>query len=147
MSISDDLMWRYWELLTDASLAEIAAMKPREPMAVKKELAARITTDFHDAAAARQADEDFAREVQQGGVPSDIETVAAPDEARTAAGLQVSKLLVAVKLAPSRTEADRLLKSGAVEINGARWTELVHPVGSVLIIRAGKKWKRVDASA
>lgn len=145
MSISDTLMWRYWELLTDASLAEIAEMKSREPMGVKKELAAKIVTDFHDAAAARQAAEDFAREVQQGGVPSDIETVALPGEARVAAGVQVPKLLAAVGLAPSRTEADRLVKAGSVEINGAKWTEIVHPAGSVLTIRAGKKWKRVDA--
>ena len=113
---------------------------------MKKELAARIVTDFHSAHAAAQADDDFAREVQQGGVPSDIETVLLPAEARAASGVQVPKLLVAVGLAPSRTEADRLLKSGAVEINGARWTELLHPVGSMMIIRAGKKWKRVDAA-
>ena len=145
MSVSDELMWRYWELLTDVSLPEIAAMKAQEPMQVKKELAARIVTDFHSSAEAGQAGEDFAREVQQGGVPSDIETVAVPGEARTAAGLHVPKLLVAVGLAPSRTEADRLLKSGAVEIDGARWTELAHPGGGVLTIRAGKKWKRVEA--
>ncbi len=147
MSISDTLMWRYWELLTDASLAEIAEMKSREPMGVKKELAARIVTDFHDAAAARQAAEDFAREVQQGGVPSDIETVALPAEARVAAGVQVPKMLAAVGLAPSRTEADRLVKAGSVEIDGTKWTEMVHPGGSVLTIRAGKKWKKVDARA
>jgi tyrosyl-tRNA synthetase len=145
MSISDDLMWRYWELLTDASLAEIAEMKSWEPMQVKKELAGRIVSDFHSAAAAAQAEVDFAREVQQGGVPADIETVPLPSEACAPAGIQVPKLLVAVGLAPSRTEADRLLKSGAVEINGTRWTELLHPVGSTMIIRAGKKWKRVDA--
>ncbi|MFM2124634.1 MAG: hypothetical protein RL328_1085 [Acidobacteriota bacterium] len=145
MSISDDLMWRYWELLTDASLADIAAMKTREPMAVKKELAARIVTDFHDAASAAQAAEDFAREVQQGGIPSDIETIPLPDAARSDKGIQVSKLLVAAGLAPSRTEADRLLKSGAVEINGAKWTDLNHPTGTTLTIRAGKKWKRVEA--
>jgi len=143
MGIDDTLMWRYWELLTDASLAEIAAMKSREPMQVKKELAARIVTDFHSAEDAAQAGEDFAREVQQGGVPSDIETVAIPEASRVANGVHVSKLLVAVGLVPSRTEADRLLKSGAVEINGERWAELVHPAESVLTIRAGKKWKRV----
>jgi tyrosyl-tRNA synthetase len=146
MSISDELMWRYWELLTDASIAEIAEMKSREPMQVKKDLAARIVTDFYSVDAAAQADEDFAREVQQGGVPSDIETVQLPEAARTPAGVQVSKLLVAIGLAPSRTEADRLLKSGAVEINGARWTELLHPVGATMTIRAGKKWKRVAAA-
>ena len=73
MGISDDLMWRYWELLTDLSLAEIAALKSREPMQVKKELAARIVADFHSAADAKQAADDFAREVQQGAEPSDME--------------------------------------------------------------------------
>jgi tyrosyl-tRNA synthetase len=145
MGIGDTLMWRYWELLTDVSLGEIAALKSREPMQVKKELAARIVTDFHSAADARQAEDDFAREVQQGGVPSDIESVPVPAEARVAAGIHVPKLLVAVGLAPSRTEADRLLKSGAVEINGARWADLTHPAGALLTIRAGKKWKRIEA--
>ncbi|MEO5926133.1 MAG: tyrosine--tRNA ligase [Bryobacteraceae bacterium] len=143
MSISDTLMWRYWELLTDVSLADITAMKGREPMGVKKELAARIVEDFHSTSDAAQAAEDFAREVQQGGIPSDIETVPVPDAVRVPGGVHVPKLLVAIGLAPSRTEADRLVKSGAVEINGAKVVELVHPADSALTIRAGKKWKRV----
>src|SRR5579862_6754348 len=73
MGISDALMWRYWELLTDLSLVDIAALKTREPMKVKKELAGRIVADFHSLADARQAEKDFAREVQQGGEPADIE--------------------------------------------------------------------------
>ncbi len=84
--------------------------------------------------------------MQQGGIPSDIETVPAPAEARVAAGLQIPKLLAAIGLAASRTDADRLVKAGSVEINGTKWTELIHPAGEVLTIRAGKKWKRVDAS-
>src|SRR5207344_1012937 len=75
MGISDELMWRYWELLTDLSLPEIAALKKREPMQVKKELAGRIVADFHSAADAEQAEEDFAREVQQGAEPSDMDEV------------------------------------------------------------------------
>lgn len=144
MGISDTLMWRYWELLTDATIAEIATMKQREPMAVKLELAARIVADFHSGEDAKQAHEDFNREVRQGGEPADIDTVDLPEAARTAAGVQVAKLLVAIALAPSRTEAERLLKSGAIEINGARWSELTHPAKEgTLTIRAGKKWKRV----
>jgi tyrosyl-tRNA synthetase len=143
MSISDTLMWRYWELLTDVSLADITAMKAREPMQVKKELAARIVGDFHTKADAAQAADDFAREVQQGGVPSDIETVPVPDTARAPGGIHVSKLLVAIGLAPSRTEADRLVKAGSVEINGAKVADLVHAVEGRMTIRAGKKWKRV----
>lgn len=146
MSISDELMWRYWELLTDASLEQISALKRRpDPMNVKKELAARIVTDFHSAAEARQAAEDFQREVQQGGVPADIETVAMPEEARSDKGISVPKLLVATGLAPSRTEAERLLKSGAVEINGQLCGVTYIAADGDLTVRAGKKWKRVRA--
>jgi len=142
MSISDELMWKYWELLTDLSLTEIAALKPREPMGVKMDLAARIVTDFHSAAEARQAAEDFNREVRQGAMPADIET--APNPAVTPQGTNVPKMLVGTGLAASRTEAERLLKQGAVEINGERWIEIVHP-GKEFTVRAGRKWKRVVA--
>src|SRR5881227_2787411 len=69
MGISDELMWRYWELLTDLSLPEIAALKQREPMSVKMELAGRIVADFHSQADAVQALDDFNREVRQGAEP------------------------------------------------------------------------------
>jgi tyrosyl-tRNA synthetase len=143
MSISDELMWRYWELLTDVSLAEITQMKQREPMAVKMELAGRIVADFHSAADARQAEEDFTREVRQGAEPADIETVALPDVARGTNGVQVPKMLVSIGLADSRTDAERKIKSGALEINGTRWTELSHPATATLTLRLGKKWKKV----
>jgi tyrosyl-tRNA synthetase len=141
MGISDELMWRYWELLTDLSIHEIAALKQREPMGVKMELAARIVTDFHSAADAKQAQEDFNREVRQGAEPADIEETANPAY-DIALGTHVPKLLVGTGLAPSRTEAERLLKAGAVEINGERWTGMYYP-GSGFTVRSGKKWKRV----
>jgi tyrosyl-tRNA synthetase len=143
MGIKDRLMWKYWELLTDASLTDIAAMKHREPMPVKMELAGRIVADFHSAADARQAEEDFNREVREGAEPSDIETVPLPDAARGATGIQVSKMLVSIGLADSRTDAERKIKAGALEINGARWTELSYPFVGVLTLRLGKKWKKV----
>src|SRR6184192_1039109 len=62
MSISDELMWKYYELLTDLSLAEIAKLKDGHPMQAKKALAARIVTDFHSAAAAMSATEDWAKQ-------------------------------------------------------------------------------------
>jgi tyrosyl-tRNA synthetase len=140
MGISDELMWRYWELLTDASLAEIRAMKSREPMEVKMELAGRIVVDFHSAAEARQAGEDFNREVRQGGVPADIETV----EYGSAGEIRVPQMLVALGTAPTRTEAERLVKAGAVEIDGARSLDLKwHAAEGTHTIRAGKKWKKV----
>jgi len=140
MGISDELMWRYWELLTDASLAEIAAMKSREPMEVKMELAGRIVQDYHSAADAKQAAEDFNREVRQGGEPADIETVEFGAEGE----IRVPQMLVAIALAPTRTEAERLVKAGAVEINGARNSDLKwHAAAGTHTIRAGKKWKKI----
>ena len=141
MGIGDHLMWRYWELLTDLSLPEIAALKQREPMEVKMELASRIVADFHSAADAKQAQEDFNREVRQGAEPADIEQ--RPNPAYDVVlGTHVPKLLVTTGVAPSRTEAERLLKAGAVEIDGQRWTKTYYPQER-FTIRSGKKWKRI----
>jgi tyrosyl-tRNA synthetase len=141
MGISDALMRRYWELLTDASIAEIAAMKSREPMAVKMELAGRIVADFHSAAEAKQAGDDFDREVRQGGEPADIETV----EFGKTGEIRVPQMLASIGLAPTRSEAERLLKAGAVEIDGARHTDLKWIASpGAHTIRAGKKWKKVS---
>ena len=141
MGISDQLMWRYWELLTDLSLPEIAALKQREPMEVKMQLASRIVADFHSAADARQAQGDFNREVRQGAEPADIEST--PNSTYDVAlGTHVPKLLHATGLASSRTEAERLQKSGAVEINGESWTKTYYPQQQ-FTIRSGKKWKKI----
>lgn len=81
MSISDDLMWRYYELLTDVKVPEIEQMKTdaaagrQHPMALKKALARRIVQDFHGEQAAAVADENWAKQFQKGGVPENIETV------------------------------------------------------------------------
>ena len=135
-------MWRYWELLTDRSLAEIAAMKSEEPMTVKMRLARQITADFHSREAADQAQADFDREVREGAAPTDMETVQLTPEL---AG-SLPKILLAAGLADSRTDAERKIKAGAVEIDGARHTALnvaLPPAGAVF--RVGKKWKRVVA--
>ena len=141
MGISDDLMWRYWELLTDLPLTEIAAMKKCEPMQVKMDLAARVVTDFHSAAEARQASEDFNREVRQGAEPTDMPEVSLPAQRLAAA-------LVAAHAAPSRTEAERLIKAGAVEVNGEKCANpsLTLSAGTHTI-RAGKKWVRITVTA
>ncbi len=144
MGISDTLMWRYWELLTDSTLSEIAAMKSREPMTVKMELASVIVTDFHSMAEAKQAGEDFNREVRQGGEPADIETM----EYGSAGEIRVPQMLAAVGLAPTRSEAERLLKAGAVEIDGARNVDLKWlAAAGTHTIRAGKKWKKITVPA
>src|SRR6202040_3590618 len=76
MSISDQMMWRYYELLTDVQVPDIEKMKREtHPMQAKKELARRIVTDFHSAEAATKATEDWAKQFQKGGVPSAVEHV------------------------------------------------------------------------
>lgn len=140
MGISDTLMWRYWELLTDKSMVEIEAMKGEDPMTVKMRLARQITADFHSAAAAEQAQTDFDREVREHQQPDDLETVKLPADT----GSNLAKVLVAAGLVESRTDAERKVKAGAAEIDGVRHTDLkfvVPPEGAV--IRVGKKWKKV----
>src|SRR6201987_5888904 len=76
MSISDEMMWRYYELLTDVQVAEIEKMKREaHPMQAKKDLARRIVTDFHSAEAAAKAGEDWAKQFQKDEVPEDIDSV------------------------------------------------------------------------
>lgn len=150
MQISDDLMYRYYELLTDMQLHEIAQLKEdvrvgrKDPMEVKMALGHRIVCDFHlesDAEAARDA---FEREVRQGREPADTETVALPPQAATDKGIRVDKLVALIGLAESVTDATRKLKAGAVEINGNPQKDLLLTgAKGVLVIRLGKKWKRV----
>jgi tyrosyl-tRNA synthetase len=140
MGVSDTLMWRYWELLTDQSMAEIAAMKAEDPMPVKMRLARQIVTDFHSPAAADQAQADFDREVREGREPDDMETVAWPSDA----GLSLPKILVGAGLAESRTDAERKIKAGAVEIDGIKFTDFSLPEKKEIVVRVGKKWKRIQ---
>jgi tyrosyl-tRNA synthetase len=140
MGISDTLMWRYWELLTDRSIAEIAALKSEDPMQVKMRLGRQIVADFHSAAAAEQAESDFQREVREGQEPADIETVSYPPEA----GLSLPKILVAVGLVESRTDAERKIKAGAVEIDGIKFTSFSLPEKKAITVKVGKKWKRIE---
>ncbi|MCS7315814.1 MAG: tyrosine--tRNA ligase, partial [Bryobacterales bacterium] len=151
MSISDELMWRYWELLTDRSLEEILAMRARvergdlHPMQVKMDLARTIVSEFHSPEEADRAAGEFNRVVRQGEAPSDVETVPLPPEARSGGLVRLDKLLARVGLADSVSDAVRKIKAGAVEINGVRCTDLRYPdaAGGCLTIRVGRKWKRV----
>ena len=121
-------------------------MKQREPMGVKMGLARRIVADFHSEAEAAQAEEDFNREVRQGGEPADIETVAFPEGAMGASGVNVPKYILGTNLARSRTEAERLVKAGAVRFNGKRVEGIVvdFAPGTILTANVGKKWNRSE---
>jgi tyrosyl-tRNA synthetase len=113
-------------------------------MQAKMDLARSIVTDFHSAADAARAAEEFNRVVRQREVPSDLETMPLPEGLRTPAGLRIPQLLAKTGLAPSVSEATRKIKEGAVEINGVRVTDLVlAEVPAEMIIQVGKKWLRV----
>src|ERR1051326_5387215 len=130
MSISDDLMWRYYELLTDVSSIAIEQMKSdsaegrQHPMELKKALARRIVQDFHGEQAAKVADENWARQFQKDQVPEDVEdqeiplhSVAVDGNAVGAITVRVDKLIVAAGLADSATDAQRKRKQKSVRIN------------------------------
>jgi len=114
MSISDEMMWRYYELLTDVQVAEIEKMKREtHPMAAKKELARRIVADFHSPEAAGKAAEDWAKQFQKDEAPENIEETEIPENR-----LRIDKLLARTGLAGSVTDAGRMVKQGAVRVNG-----------------------------
>ena len=121
MSISDDLMWRYWELATDVSMKDIEAMKSRHPKEVKEDLATTIITLYHGAAAATAARENFRSVFGQKELPSDIETSELPVSDTP---VKLTKLLASLGLAPSITEAQRLIESGAVHLDDQRVTNV-----------------------
>jgi len=122
MSISDAIMWRYFELLSFRPLAEIAALKAavaggRNPMEVKFELAQEIVARFHGAAAAQRAVEEFKARFRDKAVPEDLppQTVFVD-----AGGIRIANLLKEGGLAASTSEANRKIDEGAVRIDGER---------------------------
>ena len=124
MQVSDESMYRYYELLTDFSMAQIEEMRSRiargelHPMEAKIALGKSIVTDFHSAQDAERAAEVFNSVVRRKEMPDDIPDAPFPEEARTAAGIRVDKLLAKIGLAPSVTEAARLdvLAAGRVRV-------------------------------
>jgi tyrosyl-tRNA synthetase len=150
MQISDELMWRYYLLLTDKSEADIAAMRARvaagslHPMEAKIALGKSIVADYHPAADAERAAEVFDSVVRQKQVPADIETAALPEGVVKDGAIRVDKLLARIGLAESVSDAVRKIKAGAVEINGVKWTTLTwaEPAPE-LVIQVGKHWRKV----
>jgi tyrosyl-tRNA synthetase len=152
MSISDDLMWRYYELLSFRSLGDIAALRiaaaqGRNPRDIKLELAAEITARFHDETAAQAAQQGFMFRVSDKAVPTDLVplviTVAE-------AGLRVANLLKAAGLAASTSEANRKIDEGAVKLDGVRVTDrnLTLHVGADHVLQVGtRRYARVQLVA
>jgi tyrosyl-tRNA synthetase len=171
MSISDEMMWKYYELLTDVRVDAIAQMKAdaasgkAHPMALKKELARSIVADFQSADAAAKAAEDWAKQFQKGGIPEDVEEVAvsfmellAPHPGDTYKErvteiiesrefpIKLDKLLVRAGLADSGTDAVRKLKQRSVQVNGEVQTGHIYywAPSKALFLRVGKKIKKVN---
>ena len=162
MSISDERMWRYYELLTDKTVAEIAELRNRnQPMAAKQALARQIVADFHSTEAAQEAQDAFDHEVREGAAPADIEVVdlpsgalsgeAHPTNLPSARLVHVDKLVALIGLADSVTDAARKRKAGAVRIDANEPTEPITGLVMTLrpgkyYVRIGKKWKIVRVS-
>jgi len=167
MSISDDMMWRYYELLTDVSMADIAKMKSdaasaaAHPMTLKKELARKIVADFHSADAATKASEDWAKQFQKGETPETLEEVSinlsdvrGSGSSESGEPLKLDKIIARAGLASSTTEANRKIKEKAVRVDGEVITAPViyrgtldHPAFRVvLVVRVGRQTKKVIIS-
>jgi len=142
MSISDEMMWRYYELLTDVQISEIERMKREaHPMQAKKDLAAGVVKDFHSGEAAIKAGEDWAKQFQKGGVPEEVEQIEVEE-----ISMRIDKLLARVGLADSVSDAVRKLKQGAVKLDGAALNDptKVVDLSRHLILQVGRKIKRVS---
>ena len=155
MSISDELMWKYWTMLTDKRGSEIEAMQADvaggslHPMQAKKNLAWEITRDFHTASEADAAAEGWATQFQQKGVAVDLPVV---EVSRTAlgeedGGVRVAKLLQLAGLAGSAGEATRKIGENAVSVNGDKFSGKLlakDVLGNKPVLRLGKKSVRVQ---
>jgi tyrosyl-tRNA synthetase len=153
MSISDDLMWRYWVFLTDLKQSEVDALRADaaagkvHPMELKKRLARSITAGFHGQEAAQSADENWARMFQQKEAAEDLEEVAVafadvagpePNQVR------LPKLLVHLGLAASGAEANRKIAEKAVKLDGDVAAAAVVSLPALparLVVRLGKRAK------
>ncbi len=148
MSISDDLMWRYYELLSFRSLADIAALRAataagRNPRDAKVALGLEIVARFHSAGAAQRALEDFETRFRRGDIPDDLPQTTLGLGAAAAIG--VCPMLKQAGLVPSTTEAQRSIEQGAVRIDGQRIDDRALQLGpGAYLVQVGKRrWARV----
>ena len=146
MSVSDDLMWKYWLLLTDRTEVEIDAERQRvasgerHPMDVKKELATVIVAEFHSAEEGAKARAEFERVFSKGKLPQDIPELDLEVSEET---VLLSKVLVETELASSNSEARRLIKQGGVKVDGETAVEIKQMVGTAgpqpVLLQVGKR--------
>jgi len=143
MSISDELMWRYFELLSFRPLQEIAELKQQvqqgmNPRDVKFQLATELVGRFHSLELARKANEDFIARFQQGAIPDDMPHI----ELQSQNGvLTITQLLKQADLTASTSDAIRMIKQGAVKIDGEKITDtkLEIAAGNTAVYQVGKR--------
>ena len=146
MSISDEMMWRYYELCTDLTPVEIESKKSTaqrnslNPRDLKVELAKRIVSDFYSASDANEAEEEFVRRFRNKEIPDQVEEVSL---ALNREGWDLSELLVGAGLAASKGEARRLIQQGGVSVDGERQTNTSLPAlgteASSVLLKVGKR--------
>lgn len=143
MSISDDLMWRYFEVLSFRPLKELQGLKSAiddgaNPRDAKFELAREIVARFHDPSAAERAQSEFIARFQKGAMPEEIAEVSL---ASVDGELGVAQLLKAAGLVPSTSEAFRMMRQGAVKIDGERVEDRARTVaaGTTHVYQVGKR--------
>ena len=151
MSVSDDLMWRYFELLSFRSLDEINGFKQKidqgeNPRDIKFLLAEEIITRFHDAKAAKSAQDDFINRFSNNAIPDDMPEI---DINVATDGMAIANVLKESSLVNSTSDAHRMIKQGAVKIDGERVedSKLVLKGGFSAVLQVGKrKFARVTLS-
>ncbi len=143
MSISDDLMWRYYELLSFRAVREIAALREqvsggRNPRDVKFELAREIVARFHGAQAAEQAHAEFVARFQRNELPADLPLIDLPAATER---VKLANVLKDAGLAPSTSAAYRHIEEGAVKIDGARVEQRDKELaaGDTVLLQVGKR--------
>ncbi|MCI0666402.1 MAG: tyrosine--tRNA ligase, partial [Acidobacteria bacterium] len=147
MSISDELMWRYYSLLTNLSAAEIEGLKSdvtadkRNPRDLKVELAKRLVADFHSQRAAELAEVEFNRRFRERQSPTDIKTIIIINTGEST--IKLVDLIVNNGLASSKAEARRLISQDGVKLNGERVNEVnleIDPnINKETILQVGKR--------
>jgi len=144
MSISDELMWRYYELCTNLTPVEIAALRESandgraNPRDIKADLAKSIVADFHSEAEARKAEEEFNAMFRNKQAPEDVE-----ERTLTSGAWKLPKLLVELGLVQSMAEARRVIEQGGVYVDGERRTQTDFEVGisadHAVLVQVGKR--------
>jgi tyrosyl-tRNA synthetase len=143
MSVSDTLMWRYFELLSFEPMATVAKWRTeiedgRNPREVKVLLAKEIVARFHSGAAADKAEADFNARSREGAVPDDIQEITV---AIGAAGIAITALIRQAGLTPSAAEAARAIEQGGVKIDGEKVSDkaLKLSAPAAFVLQVGKR--------